>query len=66
VHTVKPLDKNIIKIAKKAGAVVTVEEHQIAGGLGSAIAELLALKPLCRLSLSVCMTNLASRASQKN
>jgi transketolase len=42
VHSVKPLDKNIIKIAKRAGAVVTVEEHQVAGGLGSAIAELLA------------------------
>ena len=44
VHTVKPLDEAIIKIAKKAGAVVTVEEHQIAGGLGSAIAELLGAK----------------------
>jgi transketolase len=42
VHTIKPLDPAIIKIAKKAGAVVTVEEHQVAGGLGSAIAELLA------------------------
>ncbi len=43
VHTIKPLDAAaIIKLAKKAGAVVTVEEHQIAGGLGSAIAEVLA------------------------
>ncbi len=41
-HTIKPLDENkIIEVAKKTGAVVTVEEHQIAGGLGSAIAELL-------------------------
>jgi transketolase len=31
----------IIKSAKKTGAVVTVEEHQINGGLGSAVAELL-------------------------
>lgn len=42
-HTIKPLDKtSILEEAKKAGAVVTVEEHQIAGGLGSAVAELLA------------------------
>ncbi|MBI2670253.1 MAG: transketolase family protein [Candidatus Yanofskybacteria bacterium] len=41
-HTVKPLDEPaIIEAAKKCGAVVSVEEHQIAGGLGSAIAECL-------------------------
>lgn len=41
--SVKPLDeKLILEIAKDAGAVVSVEEHQITGGLGSAIAELLA------------------------
>ena len=43
VHTVKPLDREtILREARAAGAVVTVEEHQIAGGFGSAIAELLA------------------------
>lgn len=42
-HTIKPLDeKKIIELAKKCGAVVTVEEHQIAGGLGGAVAEALA------------------------
>lgn len=42
-HTVKPMDqKAVIDVAKKAGAVVTVEEHQIAGGMGSAVAEVLA------------------------
>lgn len=42
-HTIKPLDeKTILKIAMEAGALVTVEEHQINGGLGSAIAELTA------------------------
>ena len=42
-HTVKPIDsETIIKAAKDTGAVVTVEEHQIAGGLGSAVAEVLA------------------------
>jgi transketolase len=43
VHTIKPLDREtILRESKTAGAVVTVEEHQVAGGLGSAIAELLA------------------------
>ncbi|MEK7630326.1 MAG: transketolase C-terminal domain-containing protein [Patescibacteria group bacterium] len=44
-HTIKPLDENtILEIAKKCDAVVTVEEHQIMGGLGSAVAEFLAKK----------------------
>ena len=42
VHTLKPLDETIAALAKECGAVVTVEEHQIHGGLGGAIAELLA------------------------
>ncbi len=43
VSSIKPLDEEIIlKAAKDAGAVVTVEEHQVTGGLGSAVAELLA------------------------
>ena len=42
-HTIKPLDRaTILAAAKKCGAIVTVEEHQIEGGMGSAIAELLA------------------------
>lgn len=42
-HTIKPIDeKIIIEVAKQAGAVVTVEDHQIAGGMGSAVAEVLA------------------------
>ena len=42
-HTIKPLDeKKIIELAKKTGAVVAVEEHQISGGLGGAVAETLA------------------------
>lgn len=42
-HTVKPMDeKTIIEIAKKTGAVVTAEDHQVMGGMGSAVAELLA------------------------
>lgn len=42
IHTVKPLDRQVVELATMAGAVVTVEEHQIAGGLGSAVAEMLA------------------------
>ena len=40
--TIKPLDeKTILRAAKDAKAIVTVEEHQIAGGMGSAVAEFL-------------------------
>jgi transketolase len=42
IHTIKPLDKElIIASAKKTGKVVTVEEHSILGGLGSAVCETL-------------------------
>lgn len=42
-HTVKPLDtKALLAAAKQTGAIVTVEEHMVAGGLGSAVAGLLA------------------------
>ncbi|MBI3573691.1 transketolase family protein [Candidatus Kaiserbacteria bacterium] len=42
-HSVKPLDgETILAAAKEAGAIVTVEEHQAAGGLGSAVSEFLA------------------------
>jgi len=41
-HTVKPIDKEIIlRAAKETGAIVTAEEHQICGGMGSAVAEVL-------------------------
>ena len=43
LHTIKPLDEDaIIKLAHESGAIVTVEEHQIHGGMGSAVAECLA------------------------
>lgn len=42
-HTIKPIDENlIIKSAKLTGCVVTVEEHQVTGGLGGAVSEVLA------------------------
>jgi transketolase len=44
-HTIKPLDEGVIlRAAKKCGRVLTVEEAQITGGLGGAIAELLSEK----------------------
>ncbi len=40
IHTIKPIDKQaIIEATKDCGAIVTVEEHQIFGGFGSAVAE---------------------------
>lgn len=42
MHTLKPLDKEkLLEIAQRTKAVVTVEEHSIVGGLGSAVAEVL-------------------------
>lgn len=42
VHTIKPLDTTtIIESAKVTGRVLTVEEHQVAGGMGSAVTEVL-------------------------
>lgn len=42
-HTIKPIDAAaVISAAKKCGAVVTLEEHQITGGCGSAVCEVLA------------------------
>ncbi|HTK32388.1 MAG TPA: transketolase C-terminal domain-containing protein [Candidatus Saccharimonadaceae bacterium] len=40
LHTVKPLDRElIVRCAKETGAIVTAEEHQVNGGLGGAVAE---------------------------
>ena len=45
IHTIKPLDEELVlKAAKQTGRVYTVEEHSIIGGLGSAVAELLGEK----------------------
>ena len=40
IHTIKPLDEDLIlKAAKETGAIVTAEEHSVIGGLGSAVSE---------------------------
>lgn len=43
MHTIKPLDEEaVLRAAKEIGKIVTIEEHSIIGGLGSAVAEVLA------------------------
>ncbi len=43
IHSIKPMDEAcVIDLARRTGAVVTVEEHQVSGGMGSAVAEVLA------------------------
>jgi transketolase len=43
MHTIKPIDKEaILTAAKETGKIITVEEHNLSGGLGSAVAEVLA------------------------
>ena len=43
IHTIKPIDRDIvIKAAKETGLIITVEEHSIIGGLGSAVSDVLA------------------------
>lgn len=55
VPSVKPLDEEkIVEAARRAGRVITIEEHQVAGGFGSAIAELLSERypvPVTRLGM---------------
>jgi transketolase len=50
VHTIKPVDEGaIVAAARETAAILTVEEHSIIGGLGSAVAEVLAEHPECRI-----------------
>ena len=45
IHTIKPLDEDlVVSAAKKTGKVVTIEEHSIIGGLGSAVCDCLCAK----------------------
>ena len=45
IGTIKPMDRNaVIALAKECGRIVTVEEHQVAGGMGSVVAEVLAVE----------------------
>ncbi len=55
IHTIKPLDEELVlSAAKKTGKVVTVEEHSVIGGLGGAVSELLSKKaptPVLRIGV---------------
>jgi len=52
MHTIKPIDvEMIVASAKETGAIVTAEEHQMAGGLGSAVAEVLGQHYPCPLEI---------------
>ncbi len=55
IHTIKPIDEDILeKAARETGAIVTAEEHSIIGGLGSAVAEVVCSRcpvPLLRVGV---------------
>jgi transketolase len=52
IHTIKPIDEEIItKAAKETGAIVTAEEHYIMGGLGSAVAEVVCANAPCPVKI---------------
>ncbi len=45
MHTIKPIDEDaILRAARETGAIITAEEHQVTGGLGSAVAEVIVKK----------------------
>ena len=50
MHTIKPIDKNmIIKCAKETNKIITIEDHNIIGGLGSSVCEVLAEEEPCKV-----------------
>lgn len=55
IHTIKPLDEQLVlEAAKKTGKIITVEEHSVIGGLGGAVAEVLGEKmptPMLRIGM---------------
>ena len=51
IHTIKPIDKElIVKCAKETKKVITIEDHNIIGGLGSAVCEVLAEEYPCKVT----------------
>ena len=52
IHTLKPLDEEIIiKAAEETGKIVTAEEHSVIGGLGGAVAEVISRKCPCKIAM---------------
>lgn len=64
MHTIKPIDRaEIVRVARETGALVTVEENNIYGGLGSAVAEVLAEEiptPMERVGINDCYSDTGS------
>jgi transketolase len=56
MHTIKPLDTElVIKKARETGAILTVEEHSVIGGLGSAVCETVSAEapvPVLRMGIN--------------
>jgi len=51
IHTIKPIDKNlIVKCAKETKRIITIEDHNIIGGLGSSVCEVLAEEYPCKVT----------------
>ena len=51
IHTIKPIDKElIVKCAKETKRIITIEDHNIIGGLGSAVCEVLAEEYPCKVT----------------
>ena len=50
MHTIKPIDREmIVKCAKETKKLISIEDHSVIGGLGSAIAEVLTEEYPCKL-----------------
>ena len=63
VHTLKPLDRAAVeRAARETGRLVTVEEHFVDGGLGGAVAEILAELGAAACAASACATASAPRS----
>ena len=51
IHTIKPIDKEIIiKAAKETKKIITIEDHSVIGGLGSAVCEVLSENYPCKVT----------------
>ena len=51
MHTIKPIDKEqIVKCAKETKRIITIEDHNIIGGLGSSVCEVLAEEYPCKVT----------------
>lgn len=51
MHTIKPIDEDILIEAAQVGPIVTAEEHSVVGGLGSAVAEVLSCKHPVKMAM---------------